>query len=101
MADLDQEAKAEIQSIPKGKRKAFVYSPASDKIAVGNTIHAVLAGKLGAGACCAGFLEFTGIAVAVIHWPDSPVDAGGKQYVNQVATKVRALGFPNVSVRRS
>ena len=96
----DQAAQSEIASIAAGKKKAFVYAPASHDLAVGNSIHAELAMRIGITTGCAGFLENSGHAIFVIHWPQSPVDAGGAVYLYKVQRKIQELGFSNAAVRR-
>jgi hypothetical protein len=100
MPSRDQSAKSEIAGIPRGKKKAFVYAPASNDLAVGNSIHAVLAMNIGVTAGCAGFLENSGYAIFIIHWPASPVDAGGAAYLTKVQQKIRSLGFSSVAIRK-
>ncbi|RMF85368.1 MAG: hypothetical protein D6736_17400 [Nitrospinota bacterium] len=92
---LDLAAQREILSIPVGKKKAFVYSPANDTIAVGSTIHAELAEQLEIIAGCAGFLERTNTGlIRIIHAPSSPIDAGGqKQNLPLVQKKLQTLGI--------
>ena len=43
----DDEAKDDITKVPWGKRESFFYDAGQDAIAVGNSIHAALAEKLG------------------------------------------------------
>lgn len=98
---LDAKAKDEISTIPSGRRKAFVYRDLDDTIAVGNAIHVMLAGQLAPNATrgVAGFIERTEANhLAIIHWPQSPVDFSSPELLQDVRKKLSRLGY-NATLR--